>query len=73
MTAIPLLSCVALTEDLPRHDLTRGQIGTVVEYLEHDGEQALLVEFSDEDGQTLAMVDVRADQLLALHRKTDAA
>jgi len=64
---------VALTEDLPRHDLTRGQIGTVVEYLEHDGEQALLVEFSDEDGQTLAMVDVRPEHLLPLHRKTDAA
>lgn len=73
MTPIPLLSTVALTEDLPQHDLTRGQIGTVVEHLEHDGEQALLVEFSDEDGQTLAMVDVRADQLLALHRKIDAA
>ena len=73
MTRIPLLTTVALTEDLPGHKLTRGQIGTVVEYLERDGEQALLVEFSDERGQTYAMVDSRAEQLLVLHRKTEAA
>jgi hypothetical protein len=45
---IPLLALVALTEDLPDHRLTRGQIGTVVEHLERDGDRALLVEFSDE-------------------------
>ena len=48
MELIPLLALVALTEDLPDHKLTRGQIGTVVELLERDGEHALLVEFSDE-------------------------
>jgi hypothetical protein len=40
MNSIPLLAMVALTEDLPEHQLTRGQIGTVVEYLERN---ALLV------------------------------
>ena len=70
MTRIPLLATVALTEDLPDHKLTRGQIGTVVEHLERDGEQVLLVEFSDEQGQTYAMVDSRPEQLLVLHRKT---
>ena len=73
MKPIPLLATVALTEDLPGHKLTRGQIGTVVEYLERDGEQALLVEFSDEQGQTYAMVDLKPEQLLVLHRKTEAA
>jgi Domain of unknown function (DUF4926) len=73
MTAIPLLAPVALTEDFPDHKLTRGQIGTVVEYLERDDERALLVEFSDEQGRTYAMVEVRADQLIVLHRKTEAA
>ena len=73
MTGTLLLSSVALTEDLPRHNLTRGQVGTVVEFLEHEGEQAFLVEFCDEDGQTLAIVDLRPGQLLALHRRTDAA
>jgi len=70
---IPLLALVALTEDLPGEKLTRGQIGTVVEYLERDGDQALLVEFSDEQGETYAMIPVRPDQLLVLHRDTQAA
>jgi uncharacterized protein DUF4926 len=70
---IPLLTLVALTEDLPDHRLTRGQIGTVVENLERDGKRALLVEFSDEQGQTYAMVPVRPQQLLVLHRDTEAA
>lgn len=70
---IPLLALVALTEDLPDERLTRGQIGTVVENLERDGKRALLVEFSDEQGQTYAMVPVRPHQLLVLHRNTEAA
>jgi hypothetical protein len=70
---IPLPTLVALTEDLPDHRLTRGQIGTVVENLERDGKRALLVEFSDEQGQTYAMVPVRPQQLLVLHRDTEAA
>jgi hypothetical protein len=73
MKLIPLLSPVALTEDLPDRKLTRGQIGTVVEHLEREGEHALLVEFSDEQGQTYAMVDIRPDQLMVLLRKTEAA
>ena len=73
MKSIPLLAPVALTEDLPEHKLTRGQIGTVVEHLERDGEDALLVEFSDEQGQTYAMVHIRPGQLMVLHRKTEAA
>jgi hypothetical protein len=73
MKCIPLLASVALIEDLPDRNLTRGQIGTVVERLERDGERAVLVEFSDEQGQTYALVDVRPDQLMILHRRTEAA
>jgi hypothetical protein len=73
MKQIPLLAVVALTEDLPGEGLTRGQIGTVVEQLDRDGEHGLLVEFSDEEGQTYALAAVRPDQLLTLHRKTEAA
>lgn len=73
MKQIPLLSPVALMEDLPEHKLTRGQIGTVVELLARDQKRALLVEFSDEQGQTYAMVPLRQEQLVALHRKTKAA
>ena len=73
MKQIPLLAVVALTEDLPGEGLTRGQIGTVVEQLDRNGEHALLVEFSDEEGQTYALTPVRPDQLLTLHRNTEAA
>ena len=70
---IPILAVVALLEDLPDRGLTRGQIGTVVEHLERDSEQALLVEFSDEQGRTYAIIDLRPDQLVVIHRKTEAA
>lgn len=73
MSAISLLSPVAVLEDLPEHHITRGQIGTVVEALEHEGEQALLVEFSSEDGETYAIVPVKAEKLIELHRSTRAA
>ena len=73
MKPIPLLSVVALVADVPSHQLTRGQIGTVVERLESEGEQALLVEFSDEEGEAYAMAELVPEQLLVLHRKTHAA
>jgi hypothetical protein len=73
MERIPLLSLVALTDDLPSQKLTRGQIGTVVEHLDQGGEQALLVEFSDDQGRTYAMVDLKPDQLILLHRNIEAA
>ena len=73
MNQIPLLSTVALTEDVPSQSLTRGQIGTVVEQLKHGLEEALLVEFSDEQGQTYAMAVLKPDQLIVLHRRNEAA
>ena len=73
MNRIRLLSSVALIEDLPNQNLTRGQIGTVVEYLERQGEEALLVEFSDDQGRTYTMVDLKPDQVIVLHRKIEAA
>lgn len=73
MNPIPLLAPVALIEDLPGHKLTRGQIGTVVEYLPSEREPALLVEFSDEQGQTYAMAAVPPRQVIVLHRSTHAA
>ena len=37
MNLIPVLAVAALNEDLVEQKLTRGQIGTVVEHLERDG------------------------------------
>ncbi len=70
---VPLLAPVALIEDLPDHKLTRGQIGTVVEYLDHDGERAMLIEFSDDQGRTIAIAELQPSQVIVLHRHTQAA
>ncbi len=65
-----LLAPVALLVDIPEHGLTRGEMGTVVEHL---GADAALVEFADDDGQTYAILSLRADQLIALHHRFRAA
>jgi len=69
---IPVSTPVALLTDVPGQGLTRGQIGTVVEQLRRGSEEALLVEFSDNDGETYATAILAAEQLMPLHRR-DAA
>lgn len=61
--SIELLDVVALTKDLPQHKLSRGQVGTVVEIL---APNVFEVEFSDDEGQTYAMLALRADRLMVL-------
>jgi Domain of unknown function (DUF4926) len=61
---IKLLDVVALSENLPERGLSRGQVGTVVEKLDED---TFLVEFSDDDGRTYAMLPLLAAQLIVLH------
>ena len=58
-----LLETVALKIDLPKDELVAGQVGTVVEELASD---AYLVEFSDDEGRTYAMLPLNEAQLLAL-------
>jgi len=74
MTHVPLLAHVALIEDQPEKGLTRGQLGTVVEYLGAPSDPALLVEFSSESGEAYAFAELKPSQLIVLHRRhTDAA
>jgi Domain of unknown function (DUF4926) len=54
---------VALKEDLPQHNLLAGQVGTIVETL---APEVYEVEFSDDDGQTYAMLPLHSQQLLQL-------
>lgn len=61
---IQLLDVVALNEDLPERNLSRGQVGTVVELL---APNVFEVEFSDDNGQPYAMLALRAGQLMVLH------
>jgi ribulose-5-phosphate 4-epimerase/fuculose-1-phosphate aldolase len=68
---LKLLEVVALTRDLPEHGLRAGAIGTIVEVY---GSTALEVEFTDESGNTLAVLTLsptdirklRADELATL-------
>jgi hypothetical protein len=61
---IKLLDVVALTTDLPGLELSRGQVGTVVENL---APGVYEVEFSDNAGRTFASLALKAEQLLVLH------
>lgn len=67
---IQLLDTVALVEDLSRENLCKGQVGTVVELLAPD---TVLVEFSDDDGWTYALLPLKTDQLLVLHYEPSEA
>ena len=64
---IKLLDIVALTQDVPEHNLKRGEFGTVVEILS-DGE-AFEVEFSDDNGQMYKGLSLLASQLRILHHE----
>jgi len=64
------LDVVALLADRPADNLARGQVGTVVETL---GAEALLVEFSDDDGRAYALVPCLKSDLIVLHYVPQAA
>ena len=66
-TKIKLLDVVALTEDIPEHNLKSGEVGTVVEILADGG--AFEVEFSDDNGQMYKSLSFTENQLEVL---TDA-
>jgi Domain of unknown function (DUF4926) len=59
-----LLDVVVLKEPLPDHHLRAGQVGTIVEILAPDVYE---IDFSDDDGQTYAMLPLHSTQLLKLH------
>ena len=61
---IKLLDVVALTVDLPRENLRRGQVGTAVEPL---GPDVWLIEFADINGETYAELPLKSEKLIVLH------
>jgi hypothetical protein len=63
LTKLNLLDVVALKENLSKH-LKMGQVGTIVEELAPDVYE---VEFSDNDGQTYAMLPLKSEQLIKLY------
>jgi len=65
-----LFDLVALLTDIPARQLTRGQVGTVIEQLDQD---TLLVEFSDDQGSSSAIASCMPSDLLVLHHALEAA
>lgn len=63
---VELLSVVAILSDIPKENLTRGQVGTVVERLAEDVYE---VEFVDPNGRTYALLPIPSDNLLLLHHQ----
>lgn len=66
MPEMELLAVVAVLRDIPEHHLVRGQVGTIVEQLAPD---VHLVEFSDEDGRTYALAELKSEGLIRLHHR----
>ena len=66
---LKLLDLVALLRDLPDHGLARGELGTVVGVYD----EAVEVEFSDDEGRTYGLLAVKPDSLLRLHQRAAEA
>jgi Domain of unknown function (DUF4926) len=64
------LDVVALLADRPANNLTRGQVGTVVELLDRN---SALVEFSGDEGRAFAVVACPRESLLVLHYEPEPA
>ena len=64
LNKLQLLDVVVLKDPLPMHHLRAGQVGTIVEILAPDVYE---IDFSDDDGQTYAMLPLHTSQLLKLH------
>ena len=64
----PLFSRVALAEDLPKENLRRGDVATVVEaYAGHSGQEpGYELEVFNAVGETIAVATVRESQIEAL-------
>lgn len=68
--AVKLLDVVALLHDRPEFGLLAGDVGTVVEVLASD---VFEVEFLDESGRTVALEELRREDLLLLRHRVSAA
>ena len=62
---IKLFDIIALTVDIPKQNLWRGQVGTVVEILANG--TAFEVEFSDKQGRTYEFLGLNHEQIMVLY------
>ncbi len=66
LNQIQLFDVVALTVDVPKYHLYRGEIGAIVECYPDD---AYEVEFVAQDGYTYALLTLTSKQLMVLKQK----
>ncbi len=69
-TPVKLLDVVALLDDKPGERLVAGQVGTIVEVL---APGVFEVEFLDSQGRTIALAELKREELLALKHETAVA
>jgi len=67
---VKLFDVVALTVDLPEYNLSKGQVGTVVELLKNGA--AYEVEFSDRNGRTYQSLGLRPDHFMVLRYEPES-
>ena len=65
-TPLKLLDVVALLVDKPEEKLVTGQVGTVIELLAPDVYE---VEFLDSRGRTIALAELKREDLLLLQHE----
>lgn len=70
MTSFKVTDVVAVLKTIPDQNLSKGQVGTIVEVLD-DGYYE--VEFTDKSGQTIATLPVSAQDLMLLHFEAEKA
>lgn len=61
---LKILDVVALLKNIPEMKLNMGQVGTIVEVL---SEKVFEVEFTSNNGETIALAAVDSENLLLLH------
>ena len=69
-TKFKVLDVVALLKDIHEKELVIGQVGTIVEEL---GSGTYEVEFTNNEGETIAVTGVDGQDLLLLHYELKAA
>jgi hypothetical protein len=66
MSTVKPYAVVALLEDIPAENVSRGQVGTVIDTL---ATGAALVEFADGDGVAYATLALQPEQMMELHHR----
>lgn len=74
--SVPLYQRVALRRDFPEHNLRRGDVATLLDYVPHpgEGERGCVVEVFNALGESIAVVavpesdldELRADEVFAV-------